>query len=235
MNQEFGYLLAFSTGILGAFHCIGMCSGINGGFFACYQQRPNQQSPMIIPVLGFHAARIAVYSILGIIGALLGRTIVQVGIFGKMQGVLMIISGILVILIGLYLLGVFGKRKQKQTPANEQTIKFINPSIPTASMKAKLAPFVAGIFNGLVPCSLVFSVAIKASGTADPIEAGLLMLAFGLGTLPTMAMVSIAGSVIGAQTYKLVQKLAAVSVIALGIWTLYEGWIFFDIMRGLSN
>lgn len=226
MNQEFGYLLAFSTGLLGAFHCLGMCSGINGGFFAGYNQLPKA-----FPILGFHAARIAVYSILGIIGSLLGQTIVQVGIFGKFQGILMIISGVLVILIGLYLLGIFGKRQQMQAQPNQQEIKFIDPT----SIKFKLEPVVAGIFNGLVPCSLVFSVAIKASGTADPLQAGLLMLAFGLGTLPTMAMVSVSGAIIGAQTYKFVQKLAALSVILLGIWTLYEGWVFFDIMRGLSN
>ena len=226
MSGEFGYLLAFSTGIFGAFHCLGMCSGINGGFFAGYGQLPRA-----FPLLAFHGARIAVYSTLGIIGALIGRTVVQVGLFGKFQGVLMIITGILVILIGFYLLGLFGKRKQKPPQADVQTIKFIDPK----SLKTRLAPLFAGMFNGLVPCSLVFSVAIKASGTADPVEAGLLMLAFGAGTLPTMGLVSIVGAFIGAQTYKLVEKLAAISVILLGLWTLYEGWIFFDIMRGLSN
>ena len=30
-------------------------------------------------------------------------------------------------------------------------------------------------------------------------------------------------------------RLAGLTVVALGLWTLYEGWVFFDIMRGLSN
>jgi len=113
----------------------------------------------------------------------------------------------------------------------EQVIQFINPH----SLKAKLAPLLAGLLNGLVPCSLVFSVAIKAAGTADPAKAGLLMLVFGLGTLPTMAMVSVTGALISQQKLKLLEIVAALSVIALGIWTVREGWIFYDIMRGLSN
>lgn len=226
MSGQFSYLLAFSTGIFGAFHCLGMCSGINGGFFAGYGQ-----APRAFPLLAFHGTRIAVYSILGIIGALLGQTIVQVGLFGKAQGILMIISGLLIILIGFYLLGLLGNTKQKQKQAEVQTITFFDPT----STKARMAPLIAGLFNGLVPCSLVFSVAIKASGTADPMQAGLLMLTFGMGTLPTMGLVSFAGSFIGIQTHKLISKLAAVSVIILGVWTLYEGWIFYDIMRGLSN
>lgn len=237
MSGEFSYLIAFSTGLLGAFHCIGMCSGINGGFFAGYSSH-QRQLPRIFPILAFHGARIAVYSILGVVGAILGQTIVQMGLFGKMQGILMMVSGALIILIGFYLLGLFGKRKQSdpKTLSTElntepQVIKFIDP----ISLKARLAPFFAGFFNGLVPCSLVFSVAIKASGTADPVQAGLLMLAFGVGTLPTMGLVSVIGSFIGAQTYQLIEKLAALSVIFLGVWTLYEGWIFYDIMRGLAN
>jgi len=231
VSGEFGYLLAFTTGILGAFHCFGMCSGINGGFFAGYSQYPK-----IFSILGFHGMRILTYSILGIAGAVLGRTVVQVGAFGKMQGMLMIVSGVLVVLIGFYLLFRLYKQNSKQAdlgaeqPA-EQVIQFINPD----SLKAKLAPLLAGLLNGLVPCSLVFSVAIKAAGTADPASAGLLMLVFGLGTLPTMAMVSVTGALISQQKLKLLEIIAALSVIALGIWTVREGWIFYDIMRGLSN
>jgi sulfite exporter TauE/SafE len=81
----------------------------------------------------------------------------------------------------------------------------------------------------------VFSVAVKAVATADPIRAGALMAAFGLGTLPTMAAVSTLGGVVGTRARGLAARLAGFSVIALGLWTLYEGLVFYDIMRGLSN
>jgi hypothetical protein len=94
---------------------------------------------------------------------------------------------------------------------------------------------VAGAFNGLVPCSLTVSVAIKGAATADPLRAGLLMVALGLGTLPTMGLVSLTGTLIGQNARGLFRKLAGLAVAVLGLWTLYEGWLFFDIMRGLSN
>ena len=101
MNTEFTLAMAFATGIFGAFHCLGMCSGINGGFFVGYGGFPG-----IAPVLSFHAMRIAVYTVLGVAGALLGQVLIQAGIVGKLQGILMILAGILVMLLGLNFLGV---------------------------------------------------------------------------------------------------------------------------------
>ena len=93
----------------------------------------------------------------------------------------------------------------------------------------------AGALNGMVPCSLILSIAIKAAATGDPLEAGLLMLAFGLGTLPTMGLVSLAGQAIGRGARGLFARLAGLAVAALGLWTLYEGWVFYDVMRGLAS
>ncbi|RUM94190.1 MAG: sulfite exporter TauE/SafE family protein [Thiothrix sp.] len=229
MNAEFGYALAFATGVFGAFHCLGMCSGLAGGFFVGYGWQRN-----IFPFIAYHGSRIFVYSLLGITGALLGRVIVQTGIVGKGQGILMILSGVLIVLIGLYLLRRALLSRQNKPLTNctdQQPLQFFDKS----TIPGRVTPYLGGILNGLVPCSLVFSVAIKAAGTADPMRAGLLMLSFGAGTLPTMATVSAMGALLSSQTQTIFRTFAAVSVIALGLWTLYEGWIFYDIMQGLSN
>ncbi len=102
-------------------------------------------------------------------------------------------------------------------------------------IKQPLNPFVAGLLNGLVPCGLVFSVAAKATATTEPLQAGLLMLAFGAGTLPAMGAVSLLGSALGARMRGGLAQLAGVTVILLGLWTIYEGAAFFDIMRGLAD
>jgi sulfite exporter TauE/SafE len=221
--------LAFATGLFGAFHCLGMCSGIAGGFFV----RPGSQ-PRFPPVLLFHAARILVYTTIGVSGAALGRILAQTGIIGKGQGVLMMAAGLLIVALGLGVLGI-GPCGRK-TAHRQQTPSIVRVRIPRAMVRVshRQALF-AGLLNGLVPCSLVFSVTIKAVATSDPLRAGLLMLAFGLGTLPTMATVSLAGTFIGAGARGVLVQLAGLAVIALGLWTLYEGAVFFDIMRGLSN
>ncbi|RDH81950.1 MAG: sulfite exporter TauE/SafE family protein [endosymbiont of Escarpia spicata] len=223
MNSEFTLALAFATGIFGAFHCVGMCGGINGGFFIRYGNFPN-----LLPVLAFHGARIGVYTLLGVSGALLGQVVVQAGIVGKAQGVLMILAGILVVILGLNLLDLTGKKRIQQS----RKVWFSGDDF--INQKQSL-PLIAGLFNGFVPCSLVFSVAIKAAASADPLKAGLLMLAFGAGTLPAMATVSLLGSFIGLKARGSLAKLAGVSVILLGLWTVYEGVTFYSIMRGLAN
>jgi len=97
------------------------------------------------------------------------------------------------------------------------------------------SPILAGVLNGWVPCSLVFSVALKAAATTDPVRAGALMAAFGVGTLPTMALVSLMGAALGAPARGVLGRLAGLVVISLGLWTVYEGFVFFEIMRGLGN
>ncbi len=216
MNPEFSYGLAFFTGLLGALHCLGMCSGIAGGFALAVGWRPLQ-------LITYHATRIAVYALLGVLGAALGRVLVQSGIVGKGQGILMMGAGLTVMLIGLLRL---------RAPASDKPQSM---SVAFHPEPRPWKPLAGGLLNGLVPCSLVFSVAVQAVAAADPLRAGLYMLSFGLGTLPAMLSVSLLGGIVGAKARGGLMRLAGVGLLGLGAWTVYEGWIFFDIMRGLGN
>jgi sulfite exporter TauE/SafE len=223
VNGEFTLALAFATGLFGSFHCIGMCSGINGGFTLGYGRN-------MLPLVAFHGTRIMVYTLFGVIGALLGQVVLQTGMIGKTQGLLMILAGIIVVLLGLNLLGLL-RFTQPARPA-PRTVEL---SIRPVPARYPLNPIIAGLLNGLVPCGLVFSVAVKAAATTEPLQAGLLMLAFGAGTLPSMGAISLLGSAIGTQLRGGLAKLAGITVILLGLWTIYEGTVFFDIMRGLAD
>jgi sulfite exporter TauE/SafE len=229
VTGEPSLILAFATGLLGALHCLGMCSGIAGGFFV--HRGRGRGADCLAPVLAYHGSRILVYTVLGVAGAAAGRVLVQTGLIGKGQGVLMMAAGALIVLFGLRLLGLLPRGWGKGGPSGTgQTGVRLLPATGRG-----WPPVLAGVLNGFVPCGLVFSVAVKAAATADPLRAGLLMGAFGLGTLPTMALVSLTGAVIGARARGLLAMLAGLLVLALGIWTFYEGLVFFDIMRGLGN
>lgn len=221
MSGEFTYALAFMTGLLGAGHCLGMCSGLAGGF-AVHQN--NWRRPL--PLFGYHGSRIAVYVLLGALGAALGRVLVQVGALGKVQGLLLIVAGLVIIALGLGVAGLIPRLAPRNCNA---------AAIASPPRRQRLAPFAAGIINGLVPCSLVFSVAIRATATADPVQAGLLMLCFGLGTLPAMGTVTALSGHIGCRAHGVAQRLAGVAVITLGAWTVYEGAVFYQVMSGLAN
>ena len=223
--SEITLSIAFMTGIFGTFHCLGMCSGINGGFFI-----HSGLGVRLPSLLAFHGMRLGVYTLLGVSGAVLGQVLVQSGIVGKAQGLLMILAGVLISLLGLNLLGLPLWRRSGREPSL--------PTVSLASLRRRsplATSLTAGLFNGLVPCSLVFSVAVKAAATADPLRAGLLMLSFGAGTLPSMVAVTLAGASLGANLRGGLVKVAGVVVVLLGMWTLYEGLIFYDVMRGLAN
>jgi len=216
---------AFATGILGAAHCVGMCVGVNGGFFA-----GRRQVSRIVDLAAFHGMRIGIYTVLGVSGAALGQVVVQSGIVGKAQSLLMMLAGVVIVLLGLNLLGRPGGNTR--TVQHAVSVPFLQhmPRQP-----AYLAPLVAGMFNGLVPCALVSLVAIKGAATADPLKAGLMMLAFGVGTLPTLVTMSLVGGFAGFRASGVAARLLGLVVVLAGLWTLYQGFVVYDILRGLAN
>ena len=97
-----------------------------------------------------------------------------------------------------------------------------------------LAPLLAGWVNALVPCSLVFGVAIKTLAMSSWLEAATMMLAFGLGTLPANLAVTLTAAILRKRAGRYLSLAAAGTVVGLGLWTIYEGWVFYDVMRGLA-
>ena len=217
MNSSLTLALAFASGLAGAGHCLGMCGGLAGGCFLHCRKRPAR-----VLVFGYHGMRLLVYVLLGVAGALLGRVLVQNGLFGKGQGLLLMAAGALLAGLGLGRMRAGGSGSRRQRLWGET-----HRAVPALW---------AGALNGLVPCGLVFSMAVKATAEADPVRAGLLMCAFGLGTVPAMATVSGSAAVLGDRLRGRVHgRATGLAVLALGLWTLYEGWAFFAIMRGLAN
>lgn len=85
-----------------------------------------------------------------------------------------------------------------------------------------------GFINGLMPCSMTLAVAVAAINAATPLDGGLLMLAFGVGTLPSMLFISTLFSALGVRARGLLLKGAAMVVIVLGVTTVYKGFAHFQ-------
>lgn len=225
MTGSFGLTLAFFAGIGGAFHCLGMCGPLATGIFIA-----NHREVEMRPHLIYHGVRITVYTILGTTGALIGGVIVQTGSMGKVQGLLFMLAGAGVSMFGINMLFRLFSGQKAPLPWRPLRVDFHEHL-----RVRRHIPLIGGILNGMVPCSLVFSVALKAAATADPMDAALIMFAFGLGTLPAMALATAAGTFTGSLRQKTTKVLSGVLVILFGLWTLYEGVVFYDIMRGLAD
>jgi len=89
-------------------------------------------------------------------------------------------------LLGLYLAGLWNALSKLET-VGASLWKYIEPLsrrfIPVNTVQRALP---LGFLWGWLPCGLVYTVLIMALSAGGAVEGALLMLAFGLGTLPNL-------------------------------------------------
>ncbi|MEI6541993.1 MAG: sulfite exporter TauE/SafE family protein [Methylococcales bacterium] len=215
----FDYGLAFMAGVLGSGHCLGMCGALVSGYFM--KAGPSKR---YLPYFMYQFARIFVYTLVGFAAAALGVVLVSSGIFGKVQSILQMFIGAVVIILALGILGwIPFQGSVKLLPMNLLRKGYAQSRTKGPIMGAMLA----GIMNGLMPCPLTFAMAVKATSATTVLEGGLLMLTFGAGTLPTMLLVSVAFGKMSAHFRGLMLKSAAFIMIIMGCNTIYMGLSFY--------
>jgi len=215
----FDYPLAFLAGVLGSGHCLGMCGALVSGYFM-----NAGKSSSYWPYLAYQLSRISIYTLVGFAAALLGFVLVSNGLFGRIQGILQMLIGGVVIVLAMGILGVIPWQGSfRLLPVN-----VLRQGYASARQKGPvLGAMMAGFMNGLMPCPLTFAMAVKATTAPSVIEGGLLMLTFGAGTLPTMLLISVAFGKLGAKVRGLMLKSAAFIMIVMGLNTAYTGLSFY--------
>nr|VFJ75233.1 MAG: hypothetical protein BECKFM1743C_GA0114222_108301 [Candidatus Kentron sp. FM]VFJ75580.1 MAG: hypothetical protein BECKFM1743A_GA0114220_108481 [Candidatus Kentron sp. FM]VFK21670.1 MAG: hypothetical protein BECKFM1743B_GA0114221_108051 [Candidatus Kentron sp. FM] len=222
----FSYGLAFMMGLLGSAHCIGMCGALVSGSFL----RLGPQARRLLPYLAYQLARVGIYTLIGIAAASAGRALVSTGIIGTAQGILQLVVGLVVVIIGLEISGLMPWRLRTPGLSGAAMGRWLRNIAHKGPVAGAL---LGGTMNGLIPCPLSFAVAIKATTAPSPLEGGLLMFIFGLGTVPAMVSVSIVFGILGGHTRVLLLWAAALLVVVMGIGTAWQGLTYFTVMRGL--
>ncbi len=217
-------LSIITIAFLGSFsHCIGMCGGIVLAYSSAKIDEKSPKSTQALSHLIYSFGRITTYAILGAIFGWLGG----VATFNNYaNGALLIIAGVLMILAGLSLLG-----KLKFLTLIEHSLsksKWYQETFRTFLRSKSLSSFYfLGMLNGLLPCGFVYFFAITAASTASPLWGAIVMLIFGLSTVPAMfSMGFFVGFLKQTSTRNLILKLAAIAVVAYGIFTIYNGYGF---------
>jgi sulfite exporter TauE/SafE len=215
----FDYGLAFMAGMLGSGHCLGMCGALVSGYFM-----KAGASRTLLPYFFYQFARIFVYTLVGFAAAALGVVLVSSGVFGKVQSILQMFIGSVVIILALGILGwIPFQGSVRLIPMN-----LLRRGYAESRTKGPiLGATIAGLLNGLMPCPLTFAMAVKATSATTIMEGGLLMLTFGAGTLPTMLFVSVAFGKMSAHFRGLMLKSAALIMIIMGCNTIYMGMSFY--------
>jgi len=186
LNNDF--IAALLIGLLGAGHCLGMCSGIASAISFSVKAEPSRLSSLLSLLL-YNLGRVFSYSLAGAIFA--GSSSILILFFGGKEALiyLRLFAAILMLLLALYISRIYlGLLKLER--AGLFIWKFIKPIAQLfIPLKHPLYAFPLGFLWGWLPCGLVYSTLSWAASSGSAGNGFIIMLGFGLGTLPAMVSV----------------------------------------------
>lgn len=207
-------LSALIFGILGSFHCVGMCGPIA---FMLPVSRDNKLKKFF-QVFLYHAGRLLAYSIIGLTFGIVGKSL---NLFGLQQQ-LSIGIGVLMILVVLLPQG-----KLQQFNFSKPVYKVIGKiksSLGTALKKKSPDTFLSiGFLNGFLPCGLVYMAVFGAIASGSLVQGSLYMLLFGVGTIPLMTAAVYFSGMLNKISRQQVRKLIPVFVVLVGTLFILRG------------
>ncbi|MBI3519162.1 MAG: sulfite exporter TauE/SafE family protein [Bacteroidetes bacterium] len=181
-------IAAISLGLLGSFHCIGMCGPIALALPVHHYSPLKKYSGIFLYNLG----RVTTYTFLGVIFGLLGQSF----FLGGFQQLVSITIGIL-LLLSVILTNVKALNTSKSLGFIYSFINSVKLQLGHLFNKKGLHfLFFIGLLNGLLPCGLVYLGIAGAIATGHYIKGAEFMFYFGIGTVPVMYAVAFLGQFI---------------------------------------
>ena len=207
-------IAGITFGFLGSFHCVGMC----GPIALALPQKSGQRIPFVVSRLAYNVGRVVTYTMLGIMVGWLSR---MISISGYQQG-LSIGIGLLLLLTLIW--SQFRTLLQKMESLPGKLIKQGTNQVKRLFSRGGTgALFLIGILNGLLPCGFVY-MALATAVTFGAIESSTLFMAgFGMGTIPVMLSISLAGNLIPVSTRQKLKSWSPYFIAIVGIILILRG------------
>ena len=187
MENPVTFTSAFLLGLFSTIHCIGMCGGIIGALSLSLPAQIRSDKPrMLMFVTTYNIGRILSYSLAGLIAGAIGTGVLASVGFEQGHEFLRALGVAMMIAIGLYLAGWVPQLaviEKIGAPVWKRLEPLGRRLLPVASLPKALA---YGAIWGWLPCGLVYLVLVWALTAGNAVQGALMMLAFGLGTLPTL-------------------------------------------------
>ncbi len=212
--------------VIGLIASVSSCLAIVGGLVLSLSAKVSQDNVSDTKTfLLFHAGRLFGFAVLGgALGAIGGA----IGINFTFTAILGLLASIVMLLLGLNLVGVFAKNKIALPSGIFNFFRKIEHKTFT--------PLVVGFATFFLPCGFTQSMQVSALGSGSFMSGLLIMLAFALGTLPMLGLLSFgSASVAHGKHAPLFFKSAGIVVIGLGLFALLSGLAGLGIIRPLFN
>ncbi len=200
-------------GLLGSAHCLGMC----GPIALALPLKDGTLALRLTSALLYHAGRSATYFILGLLFGLAG---LGLHLWGVQQWVSIVAGTVMILSVGFPML--FGSHRLSAvadplfTPVRNLFRRFLG-------LRSFVSLLVIGLLNGLLPCGLVYIALAGALVSPGPVAGGFYMLFFGLGTIPALLALSMAGSLAGARFREMLRNAMPFLVLLIGMWFVVRG------------
>ena len=210
------YVTVFVAGIAGSFHCVGMCSGFACGLGA---DRSGNRSATALRHLLYNTGRVTVYAFLGALAGSLSAALATSGsatVVIAAQQTLGLLAGSLMVVMALQLFGLFGLRPAPSFGAGAMA----HALGALAATPNRAAPVALGVFNGFLPCPLVYAFLAQAAASGSAGSGVLTMIALGLGTFPAMLAMGWMGITLRPTWRKAGVRLAGTVVLVFGLVTI---------------
>lgn len=216
--------LVFVAGLLGSSHCIGMC----GPFAAILGTAAQDWRQNISWQLLYSAGRIFTYASLGAMAGYGGQRLAGLKWFGvNATAFLALAAGLLLIYEGLVTAGLSPRIRLKRSA---------HVACPSGGLlrsmlrqQNRTGVFLAGVATGFLPCGLVYAFLLTAARSGDLFLGGMVMIAFGLGTVPLMVATGTTASLMPVQWRSRLFLFAGWCVILMGLISTYRGVVFLTV------
>ncbi|MGY0637759.1 MAG: sulfite exporter TauE/SafE family protein [Paraglaciecola chathamensis] len=176
---------AFLIGLAGSVHCFGMCGGVVSAFHFAVPKGAKQWPY----VFTYNLGRIASYALLGALTGYLGSMVERAEIVQSIP-ILHTISALFLIAMACYV-GNWWRGLHYLERAGAKLWRYVRPlSKSLLPFKHPLYALPYGIIWGWLPCGLVYSTLTWSLASGSAINGALVMLFFGLGTLPALIVMA---------------------------------------------
>ncbi len=212
--------------IIGLIASVSSCLAIVGGLVLSLSAKVSQDNVSDTKTfILFHIGRLVSFAVLGGVLGVLGGAI---GINFTFTSILGLLAAIVMLLLGLNLIGVFAKNKIASPSGIFNFFRRIEHKT--------LTPLILGFATFFLPCGFTQSMQVSALGSGSFTSGLLIMLAFAIGTLPMLVLLSFgSASFAHGKHAPLFFKSAGVIVVGLGLFALLAGLAGLGIINPLFN
>ena len=212
-----GVFIIALTGSFG--HCLGMCGGLVLAYSSAKMDETLSKKAQFLRHFTYHLGRTSSYVVFGLIAGFIGSF---ASINLSLAALLYIIVGAVMIFTSLAMLGV--SRALLSIEYSLQKYSWFQKSFKTLIKSQSLKSFFGlGALNGLFPCGFVYFFLAKASVSGGALNGALIMLVFGMATIPALTLLGGSISFLkNAEFRSAANKLSATMILLYGAYMIYK-------------